>query len=398
MIPKKEVILRRTKLANKIKNNSTAIFFSKDQIIKGDGEYFDTIDSNIYYFTNIQQANTILLIKKTRGNVEEHLFIEENSKFHETWTGKKLNKQEAKKISGIKNIHYLEDFNSFKTTKTIYLHQERVRGQYFKQENYQKSLKDKTILNSLPITQSLREIKSKEEIKEIKKAIKITEIAIKDILKKKHSLKEENEIEALLSYHYTKNKATHAFHPIVASNKNATILHYINNKDKIKNLILIDTGAELNKYSADISRTFPKRKFTKRQAEVYQSVLNIQKQAIKLLKPGILWKEYQKEVYKISCQELIKLKLISEEQLKKDTKAGLPFILHGIGHFLGLDSHDIGNYEEPLKPNQVLTVEPGIYIKEESIGIRIEDNILLTKKGNINLSKNIPKEIKDLEK
>lgn len=176
---------------------------------------------------------------------------------------KKTNKKEAKAISGIKNIHYLEDFKKFKTTKTIYLHEEQVRGQYFKQETYKNNLKNKTILNSLPITKSLREIKSKEEIQEIKKAIKITEIAIKDILNKRNELKEENEVEALLSYHYTKNKASHAFHPIVASDKNATTLHYINNKDKIKNLILIDTGAELNKYSADISRTFPKRNLQK---------------------------------------------------------------------------------------------------------------------------------------
>ncbi|MCK4653865.1 MAG: M24 family metallopeptidase, partial [Candidatus Cloacimonetes bacterium] len=202
--------------------------------------------------------------------------------------------------------------------------------------------------------------------------------------------------EALLIYEARKNGIKHmAFKPIIASGKNAATLHYEKNNSKIgkNDLVLLDVGASYNNYSADISRTFPvSGKFTKRQKAVYEEVLNINKAIIKMIKPGVSLPDLNKRTIELITEALIRLKLIKD---KKDYKK---YYMHSVCHHLGMDAHDIGKRDSILKAGNIITVEPGIYIPEEKIGVRIEDDILVTKDGYKNLSENIPKEIKELEK
>ncbi len=394
----------RKKFTSEMKKNSIAIFFSKDQIIKGDGEYFDFCDPNIFYLTGIEQANAKLIIHKSKtGIVNEYLFIQKTSKQLEVWEGKKLSKSECVKISKIKNILYLEDFESL--FKKIY---DKVENLYTTQnKNYTKGkseyelfvrkLEGKTNLDSLEILKEIRSFKSPEEIKALEKAIAITKSGFDSVKKSLKSCKTEREVEAILSFEYIKQGGKHSYHPIIALGKNACTLHYIENDKKLnKNeLLLIDSGCEYMNYKADITRVFPvSGKFTKRQKEVYNSVLDVQKYAISLLKHGILRVDWEKSVNQKMLEKLFELKLCKNPiKMRKDEKRKvlLEYYRHSTGHFLGLETHDIGDYEKPFRDGQVITVEPGIYIDKEEIGIRIEDNVLITEKGCRVLSKGIPK-------
>lgn len=386
----------RIKFIEEMKNNSIAIFNSNEKNMKGDEEFFYFNDVNLFYLTGIKQAKTNFLIFKKNKKIEQYLFVEKTSKFLETWEGHKLSKTEAKKISKIENVLYLEDYES----KLLEL-SKKVKNMYVTNDNSKTLLRKLKLKkeNSLEILSKLRQNKQTDEIKEIKKAMKITKIAFENIISNIKQIKSEQEIEALLTYHYTKNLAKHSYHPIIASSQNSNIMHYIDNNQKLKSnkLILIDSGAEINNYKTDVTRTFPKAKFTNRQKQVYQAVLDINKNAIKRLKPGVNKREWEKENFELYNTKLIELKLIPDKSFEENKKLIREFCSHSTGHFLGLDTHDIGDYKTKFKENDLFTVEPGIYIKKEKIGIRIEDNVLITKKGNKVLSKSIPKEIKDIE-
>ncbi len=396
----------RRKFQEKLKSSSLSIFFSSDENIKGDTEFFDIPDVNLFHLTGINQAKTKFIIT----NNQVYLFIQKTSDYHRIWEGEKLSLNQAKKISGIQNIHYLEEFEEIfeelsKKIKNIYLYkQPKSHSQIistFEQFIRKTKRKIKTNYeNSYEIIRDLRQIKSDEEIKQIQKTMKITQASFEQVRKNLKTFKSEQEVEALLTYNYTKNLAKHAYHPIVASGKNSCILHYIkNNKNFQKNdLLLIDSGAELNNYKTDISRTFPiSGKFTKRQKQVYQAVLDIQKFALKNLKPELDRKEWEKQIAYFAADKLIELKLFTKEQFEKDNSIIRKYYPHSTGHFLGLDTHDIGDYSKPFSQGEVYTVEPGIYIQKENIGIRIEDNVLITKTGCKVLSKAIPKEIDEIE-
>lgn len=412
----------RKKLADLLPENSYALFTAKDPYIKGDGPHFSQTDSNLFYFSGIEQEETLLLI----GKEITYLFISRPNPKKELWEGKQLKKNDAKKISGIKEIYYKDEFEKivsylFNKKSTLYVPEfiHEISTPSF--EHFLNNLKNKySKITTSPVTdliKPLRQIKEKDEINEIKKAISITKQGFISVLKNLKHSKTEADIEAELSYNFTKNKAKHSYHPIVASGINATTLHYIKNNEKLKKnqLVLIDSGAEINNYKADITRTLPiSGKFTKRQKEIYGAVLRIQEYAISLIKPGVIRKEYEIEVIKKTAKELVSLKLLprskindlieklksspSQEELKRLISYVRPYYPHSTSHFLGLDTHDIGDYNSPMKEGEVITVEPGIYCKKENIGIRIEDNVLITKKGCENLSKAIPKKIKEIEK
>jgi Xaa-Pro aminopeptidase len=241
----------------------------------------------------------------------------------------------------------------------------------------------------------LRSVKTKWEIEQMQKAIDITGDGIKNIFKKSKIGMMEYELDAILKYEINRNGLKHiGFKSIIASGKNAATLHYEQNDSKIgkDEMALLDVGAACNGYSADISRTFPvSGKFTKRQKEVYSEVLAINKKIIKMVKPGIGMKELNEKTVELIQKSLIKLKLI------KDKKDYRKYYMHSIGHHLGMDTHDLGARDSVLEVGNVITIEPGIYIPEEKIGVRIEDDILVTKTGYKNLSENIPKEINELE-
>lgn len=428
MLQKNFFIKSRKKLFQKLANGSLAIIHAKDPYIKGDSTYFSQFDPNLFYFSGITQEQTILIISKTNNTLQTYVFITKPDKKKELWDGKKITNKKTKKISGIKNVFYLEESEKIisellKTHTKIYLPENTHEIGKSCSTLYYNSLKEKypkhSFLTLEPYLKELRQIKEKEEITQIISALKITNKGFRNILHSISTYNNEAEIEAELTKIFISNFAIHAYHPIVAHHKNALTLHYITNTAPLKKnkLVLIDAGAQINGYHSDITRTYPlSGKFTQEQKEVYTAVLTIQEYAISLLKPGSNRREYEIKVLQKTAQELVKLKLLPKKKVhnliknisskSNDNKNFLkelitmtkPYYPHSTSHFLGLDTHDSGDYSTTVQEGEVLTVEPGIYIRKKNIGIRIEDNVVITKKGCKVLSKKIPKTIEEIER
>ena len=398
-----------------IKDNSVTILFSGvEKQRSGDQDYDFDVDRNFYYLTGIDQSKAILVLVKAKGENKEYLFVEETSEYMAKWVGKKLSKDEAKELSGVENIRFINDFETFlfsmlnstrysvSNVKNIYLNLERKNEKHhispallFKDE-IAKDYPEIKIKNSYPVIIGLRMIKTEEEISLIKEAIKTTNGGVLELMKNSKPGLYEYQLESFFNHYIMFNgQKKHAFKTICAAGKNGTILHYVNNNNILKDgdLVLFDLGSAHKNYISDISRTFPiNGKFSPRQKEVYEAVLTVQKKCIEFLKPGITWEQYNNYANELTIEQLKKLGLIKEDhEFRK-------YYYHSIGHFIGLDTHDPGLHDVEFKEGMVMTVEPGLYIEEENIGIRIEDNILITKDGNINLSKDIIKEVKDIEK
>jgi Xaa-Pro aminopeptidase len=407
---KKDVFINnRKKLINGLDDNSVVILFAgKAPQKSADEQYLFTPNRNFYYLTGIGEEKHILMIKKINNNVEELLFIQKPDPVMEKWVGKTIREKEAREISGIENVKYLEEFkgqlNIMFTSgevENIYLDLER-RGydevkserEVFASEVVKKYpyVKVKNVYNDIA---ELRIIKSPEEIEEIKKAISITIEAVEVLMKNSQPGMMEYELEAYYDFMCKKKGVKDlAFKTIAAAGKNATILHYVDNNSQMKDgdLILFDLGAQVNYYNADISRTFPVNgKFSERQREVYEAVLKVNEEVISMIKPGVNWGEINEKATDLLAEECIKLGLIKEKsEVRK-------YYFHSIGHSLGLDTHDVGKRWVELKPGMVFTVEPGLYIEEESIGIRIEDDVLVTDTGCEVLTKDMIKSVEDIE-
>lgn len=404
----------RQNYLDKCLNGSLSIFYSGKVFQKTADQDFDfEVDKNFYYLTGINQADVILAMVKDNSKTRSVLFVEKNDPVLIKWVGKKIEKEEAKEISGVDEVYYLDDINGYifslfnssrkftgKLTN-LYLNLERrnEKGYTNFALEYSKEFKvqypEVNILNSYLMVVELRMIKTAEEIQLIKDAINTTKGGLEAIMKNLRPGMSENQVEAYFNFHlqFSSNRDT-AFETIAASGKNATILHYVANNDLIEDnqLMLFDLGSRHDFYVSDISRTYPTNgKFTKRQKEVYEEVLNVNKKCIEFLKPGITWAEYNQYANSLLAEACKRLGLIKED------KELIKYYYHSIGHSIGLDTHDPANHALPITEGMVLTVEPGIYIEEEAIGIRIEDNILITKDGRINLSKDIIKEVKDIE-
>ncbi len=403
----------RQALLHKMKDNSIAFFFSHDELWRNGDQHFPyRQNSDFYYLTGILQASTILVLEKK--NSSKHnctLFIPKSDKKKEIWFGHLLTPQEAKNISGINTITFFEDFNEkeeelLKEKKTIYVHhlenESIAQGMQYRGDRFRASIRGELLSLHNELTE-LRLIKQKEEINLIQKAIDITHLAFERVAKTLKHNTYEYEVEAEITYIYNRNGATHAYAPIIASGLNATVLHYIENKDKLKNgeLLLMDFGAEYTNYAADCSRTIPiSGKFSDRQKAVYEAVLRVQNAMIKEYIPGNTINKLNKKAGELMEKELLSLGLISKEEIQnQDPKeaAYKKYFMHGLAHFLGLDVHDSGDKETVFKKGMILTCEPGIYIPEENIGIRIEDDILVDKIP-INLMSKIPKSVKEIEK
>ncbi|MBC8385694.1 MAG: aminopeptidase P family protein [Candidatus Cloacimonetes bacterium] len=400
---KKLLTKRREKLAKKLKKDEIIIVFAASE--KHDTGYFQQ-ENNFLYLTGLEVPNAILIVYKGKEKPVNELFIERNIPEMVVWEGEKMLPEKAKEQSGIENISFLDEFERkigsyLLIKKRCYINRifSGLNSPLNKQQLFIKSVRDRfpglTFEDFTEIIRSLRMIKDKWEIEQIRKAIDITAKGISKIFRNAKSGMMEYELEAILNYEITKAGMRHlGFKSIIAGGKNAATLHYVHNNSKIgKNvLILMDVGASCNNYSADISRTFPiSGKFTVRQKAVYNEVLKINKKIIEMIKPGVGLKELNDKTVELIKAALIKLKLIKDE---KDYKK---YYMHSVSHHLGLDTHDIGKRDSILKAGNVITVEPGIYILDEKIGVRIEDDILVTKTGYQNLSENIPKEIEDLE-
>ena len=411
----------RGKFMSRMKKNSFAVFNSNDIYpIGADSTFPFEQHRDIFYLTGIDQEETILLLSPQDKEIKnrEILFVKETDKNIQIWEGPKLSKEDARLISGIEKILWLNEFDSTLKEITsqnngIYLNKnEHYRNNSETQtredrfiSKFKKEYPTHSVYRSNPILQHIRSIKDPLEINQIKKACDITEMGFRRILKFIKPGIWEYEIEAELLHEFISNRSKgFAYSPIIASGKNANILHYIKNNSQCRSgeLILIDSAAEYGNYCSDLTRTIPvSGRYSVRQKAIYNAVLNVKREATTLLTPGNLWKEYHEEVGKIMTAELLKLGLLDKNDVRKqDPKnpAYKKYFMHGTSHHIGLDTHDYGLLNEPFEPNMVFTVEPGIYLPDEGFGIRIEDVVVVQESGDpINLMKNIPIEIDEIE-
>ncbi|HKO77206.1 MAG TPA: aminopeptidase P family protein [Flavobacterium sp.] len=414
-------IENRQRFSEKLKNSSIAILTSNDVMPTNADDVMGFAQNNdLFYLTGIDQDETILVLYPNAFKEEnrEILFIKEVTEHSKIWDGDFLNKEEAFQISGIKNVKWIHEFE--KTLQlfafeadTFYLgHNEHIKRTTFEMTTRQDRMiqwcKEKYPLHQYErvakITRELRPIKSDEEVKLIKKATAISIQGFKNLLKAAKPNCKEYELEAELIYEVIKNGGTrHAFKPIVASGKNACALHYNSNDGICKEgeMVLVDFGVCYGNYNSDTTRCFPVNgKFSSRQREVYQAVLNCLKEGSKLLKPGVLSSDYEKQMASLIEKELIGLGLLTLDEIANqnpDAPAYKKYFMHGTAHHLGLDIHDVGLYSRPFEKGMVLTCEPGIYIREEGIGCRLENDYLLTEDGNINLTEGMPIEMDEIE-
>jgi Xaa-Pro aminopeptidase len=420
-IPKDLFIENRGKFIKELKPQSLAVFFSNDLVpVNADAHYPFSQNSNFFWLTGIDQEECILWLFPDcpREEFREILFIRKTNEQIQTWEGWKYSKEEALETSGIKNIKYVEEFEAvflqaIGFCENIYLDfNEHPRNTLFYATpahhlayRIQKEFPAHKIQRAYPILAYLRSIKSEIEIQLLRKAIEITHQAFLRVLKFIRPGVYEYEIEAEIWHEFIRNRATGpAYGSIIASGKNACVLHYVLNNAVCHDgdMILLDFGAEYANYSADLTRTVPiNGKFTPRQKQVYEAVLTVMKESKKLLVPG---KDniysYHKKVGEIMTDELLEIGLLTTEEVKNqnpDCPAYKKYFMHGTSHYLGLDTHDVGFMHKTFEPGMVFTCEPGIYILEEGLGIRLENNILITENGNVDLMENIPIEIEEIE-
>lgn len=377
-------------------------------------------NNDLFYLCGIDQEESILILFPDAYKKEnrEILFIQETSEHIKIWDGEKLTKEQATDISGIKRVEWIQEFEkvlqlmAFEADGFYLGHNEHIKRVTNNQQTQQDRMilwcKEKYPLHNCyrvaKITRDLRQIKSPEEVALIKKAADISVKGFKRVLKTTKININEYEIEAELIYALTKNGATrHAFKPIVASGNNACALHYNSNDDSCKDgeMILMDFGVCYANYNSDTTRCFPVNgKFSSRQRDVYKAVLHCLKEGSKLLKPGVISVDYEKQMAILIEKQLINLRLLdAKEVAEQDPEKPLykKYFMHGTAHHIGLDVHDVGLYSRPFESGMVLTCEPGIYIPEEDIGCRLENDYLITEDGNINLTEAMPIEIEDIE-
>ena len=409
----------RIQLIQEIDPNSALILTSHDEYPRsGDTTFPFRQNSELLYLTGIDQEETYLILAPWHPNPDyrEILFIKNPSPEMVIWYGHRLSKEQATEISGIKNVMFSEQFDMILqdimvNSQNIYLHlpeNPRMKVTHKTQEvRFAKKLRKEYPLHTYkrvaPILYPLRMVKHNEELKAMKKACEITNKAFQRAIKAVKPGKYEYEIEAELIYEMTKSGATgHSFAPILASGSDTCILHYIKN-DKVMqdgDLLLMDFGAEYANYAGDATRTVPVNgKFSERQKQVYSAVLSIFKETIPLFKPGMTIHKINDYVFKRMDEELIKLGLYTEEDLKNQNPASPLFkkyYMHNTSHFIGLDVHDVGQRDWTFQTGMILSCEPGIYISEEGIGVRIETDVVVAE-NPIDLLADMPVEIADIE-
>lgn len=410
----------RQKLSGLVNPNSVVIVHSNDQMVRNGDQYFPFRQhSDLFYLTGIEQEMTILLLCPDHPNNDrqEMLFVREPDPKLEAWEGKKLDRERAKEISGIRNIHWLEKFESM--VRELILESENIycnghelvkfRPEYpSRDERSLSKLKKEFPLHAMsrlaPILTQLRLLKEPEELALIMKAVEITKCGFDRILSNVKTGQKEYEVEAELTCEFIRQGASgHAYLPIIAAGANACVLHYVKNDQVCRNgdLLLLDFGAEYGNYAADCSRTIPVNgRFTPRQREIYEANLRVFRKAKALIKPGTTIDKINKEVGRIWEEEHVGLGLYSTRDIQQQSGEEplyMKYMMHGVSHFLGLDVHDVGSKQEVLKPGMVLTCEPGIYIPAEKTGIRLENDILVTEEGNVDLMEYIPIDSEEIE-
>jgi Xaa-Pro aminopeptidase len=412
--------LNRKNFVLELKPNSIAIFNANDEYNRsGDQTFTFKQNADFFYLSGIDQEQSILLLYPDCPNplYKEVLFLRQTNEHIAIWEGHKYTKEEARQASGIQNVYWLGDFNNIlhsiiNYADNIYIdtneNDRYVHEVPYRDLRFLNELRAKYPLHhyerSAPILRSLRAVKSEIEIELTKKACQITKDGFIRVLKFVKPGVAEYEIEAEITHEFLRQRATgHAYSPIIASGANAIVLHYTDNNQICHDgdVILFDFAAEYANYNADLSRSIPVNgRFTKRQRAVYDAVLRVMKEAKQMIKAGAIWNEYHEEVGKVMTSELIGLGLLKKHEVEKQDP-GMPlykkYFMHGTSHHLGLDVHDYASRYKPFEVGNILTCEPGIYIQEEKLGIRLENDILITEDGNIDLMGDIPIEADHIE-
>lgn len=413
-------IENRKRFTSKLKPGSIAIFNSNDELpTNADQLYFFKQNSDLFWLTGIEQEDSMLILFPDNPDsaYKEVLVLVRPNELKEKWDGKRLRVEEARKISGIQQIVWLDSLDALLQvwvhhSENIYLNtnenDRKANLVPVRDYRYIETMKSRYPLHqyhrSAPILKHLRAIKTKLEVEVMQKAIDITDETFRHLLRFIKPGVGEHEIEAEIWHQFLRRRATRpAYQSIIASGDRARTLHYINNNQECKDgeLILMDFGAEYGNYCADLTRTVPVNgKFTRRQKSVYNGCLHLHNYAKSILKPGINVVDYTEKVGEEATQVFLKLGLIRKSDVKNEdpqNRAYRKYLYHGISHHLGIDVHDLGPRFEPIKPGMVFTIEPGIYIEEEQMGIRIENNVWITKNGNTDLMKNIPITAEEIE-
>ena len=414
-------IKNRAKFSSNMDSKSLAVFNSNDIFpISADSTMPFQQHRDILYLSGVDQEESILILFPSCSN-EKHrevLFLKETNEHIAIWEGEKLDKKAAFDVSGIKTVYWLDQFQTvFKQlmaeAELIYLNtNEHLRANTeveTREDRFIQFVKKEypahTVRKSAPIMHKLRAVKEQIEIDLMQRACKITEAGFRRLLKFTKPGVWEYELEAELAHEFIRNRSKgFAYTPIIASGKNACVLHYIENNQICQSgdVILLDVAAEYANYASDLTRCIPVNgKFTDRQKAVYNAVLYVKNEAEKLLVPGTYIAEYHKEVGKIMESQLLLLGLIDKTDIKNqdpDWPAYKKYFMHGTSHYLGLDTHDVGFLNSPMEAGMVFTCEPGIYIPEENLGIRLEDDLVVQESGlPFNLMKDIPLELDEIE-
>ena len=409
-----ENIARRERFVELLDENSVAVLFAGVAKLNSEDEYFPfQSNRHFFYLTNIDQENSILLIIKEIGQVKTYLFIDEYSELKEKWIGRRLTDEEAQELSGIDTIYHTKDFetifdmalkkdnNQYGNISKLYLDfspELKIKDAY-SVSDLKKDIEGRythiAIENVYPLVTSLRMVKSKWEIAQLREAIHLTKLGINDLLTRLGQNQYEWELSNDFAYYgMSHDRHPLAFETIAAAGKSAIVLHYPQQTERVRNedLILFDLGFAHNGYSADVSRTYPvSGAFSPIQKKIYQAVLNCNKAVIEYAHAGLTIEDLQKFSSEFLKNECVREGLLAEED---DIRR---VYYHGVSHHLGLDTHDASDRKKPLEPGNVITVEPGLYFKEHGIGVRIEDDVLITDGASEVLTREIKKEVNDIE-
>lgn len=383
-----------------------------------DGSLKPVPNSDLFYLTGIEQEQTILLLFP-HADDEKHremLFLREATPESEIWEGHKWSKEEARKISGIQSIHWLNEFPRIFHRLMCECHHAYLNSNEHKRAVIEVETRDARFVADTmrryplhdyqrlaPLMHRIRAMKHQIEVDLIRRAASITGKAFRRLLRTVKPGVTEFAIEAELARDFIRNRARFAYLPIIASGANACVLHYVENAATCRNgeLLLLDVAAAYSNYNADMTRTIPvSGRFTRRQRQVYQSVLRVLRQSIQNLSPGTKIKDWQKQGEQLVESELIKLGLLTQRDIKRqdpENPALKKYFMHGLGHPLGLDVHDVGIITQPIESGWVMTVEPAIYIREEGLAVRLENDVLVTDDGPVDLMQDIPIEPDEIE-
>ena len=409
----------RARLARLLPPRSIAVLNANDILpTNADGSLLMHANSDLFYLTGVEQEETLLLLFPDADDekMREILFLREPNEHNELWEGHKLRKDEAQKLTGIRQVKWTQDFwPTFRRLVTdaehVYLntneHKRATAEVETRDDRFVREMQRRYPLHDYrrlaPLLHQLRLVKSEHEITLIQRACDITARGFKNVLRATKPGRNEADIEAEFAYEFVRNRARFAYEPIVAAGKNACCLHYQENIAPLKagQLLLLDVGAAYANYAADMTRTIPvSGKFNRRQRNIYDAVLRVLRASTDRLRPGLKHRDWQKAAEEQMTEELLKLGLLKPRDVKKqdaDWPAVKKYFMHGLGHPIGLDVHDVGDTSKPMQAGWVITVEPGIYIPAEQLAVRLENTVLVTEHGTQNLMAEIPIEADEIE-